>query len=556
MPRLESETVEPLLAGLAALGEPGVAELVSAAPGSLADWLAMAPIAALPAIADVLRRRIRWGWQYGEPTAARMSERRQLQRQTAALAELPPNSLLTALASLHGSGYVREAALRRLIDGGDGSEVPFLLLRCNDWVPAIAQLAQAGIRARLRPEYARHLLHSYRLIELLQHAQRNALSDLLREVRGTLQQPAAWPVLQGARAHADKQVRRAAYILHAEALLTAEAGGPEAGLRELLLSALQSPDLWLRIWAARTARTRLYGRALVEVLSPAQRDRSAPVRREALLAFLDDFPELRRSLLDPCAGLRSMVRFYLRKKAHLDFGALYRHELGAAWQADCTDSSPATVRRICIALDGLGETAGSAAQGKPTAAPPDATTHTDGPSLSPEVFLYDARPRVRKSALRALVRSDHRADKAASLSALQAALADHSAGVVRCALELLASEAGGAALLRLGADTLWQAFCSRSEPGTRRRILSALGQFGRWTRLGYLLRACDEPDPQIATMARRAVAVALSGQIYTRPTSSERARVEQALAQLATTGDDPECRALARSVRSALAAIT
>lgn len=556
MPRLESETVEPLLAGLAALGEPGATDLASAAPGSLADWLATVPLAVLPAIADVLRRRIRWGWQYGEPTAARMSERRQLQRQTAALAELPANSLLTALASLHGSGYVREAALRRLLDGCDGSEVPFLLLRCNDWVPAIAQLAQAGIRARLRPEYARHLLHSYRLIELLQHAQRNALSDLLRELRGTLQQPAAWPVLQGARNHADKQVRRAAYLLHAEALPTAEAESPEAGLRELLLSALQSPDLWLRIWAARTARTRLYGRALVEVLSPAQRDRSAPVRREALLAFLDDFPELRRSLLDPCAGLRAMVRFYLRKKAHLNFDALYRHELGTAWQADCADSSPATVRRICIALDGLGETAGSAAQPKPTTAPPDAATHADGPSLSPEVFLYDARPRVRKSALRALVRSDHRADKAPSLAALQAALADRSAGVVRCALELLASEAGGAALLRLGADTLWQAFCSRSEPGTRRRILSALGQFGRWTRLGYLLRACDEPDPQIATMARRAVAVALSGQIYTRPTSSERDRVEQALAQLATLGDDPDCRALARSVRSALAAIT
>ena len=556
MPRLDSETVDPLLAALAALGEPGVTDLASAAPGSLADWLATVPTAVLPAIADVLRRRIRWGWQYGEPTAARTSERRLLQRQTAALAELPANSLLTALASLHGSGYVREAALRRLLDGCDGSEVPFLLLRCNDWVPAIAQLAQAGLRARLRPEYARHLLRSYRLIELLQHAQRNVLSDLLREVRGTLQQPAAWPVLFEARDHADKQVRRAAYLLHADAVLTEDAAGAESALRELLRSALQSRDLWLRIWAARTARARLYGRALVEVLSPAQRDRSAPVRREALLAFLDDFPELRRSLLDPCAGLRAMVRFYLRKKAHLDFAALYRHELRTAWQTDCAESSPATVRRICIALDGLGETTSTAAPLKPTAPPPDGVASMDSPALSPEAFLYDARPRVRRSALRALVRGDHSADKAPSLSALQAALGDSSAGVVRCALELLASEAGGAALLRLGADTLWQAFCSRSEPGTRRRILSALGQFGRWTRLGYLLRACDESDPQLAAMARRAVASALSGQIYTRPTSSERARVEQALAELTAQANDPECRVLARGVRSALAAIT
>ena len=198
----------------------------------------------LPAIADVLRRRIRWGWQYGEPTAGRMSERRQLQRQTAALAELPANSLLTALASLHGSGYVREAALRRLIDGDDGSEVPFLLLRCNDWVPAIAQLAQAGIRARLRPEYARHLLHSYRLIELLQHAQRNALSDLLREVQGTLQQPAAWPVLFRGQKPCRQTGSPRCIPASRRALLTAKAESPDAGLRELVaVSAAKSRSL-------------------------------------------------------------------------------------------------------------------------------------------------------------------------------------------------------------------------------------------------------------------------------------------------------------------------
>jgi HEAT repeat protein len=546
MPRVDSETIQPLLAALETLAIAPSAQPQGAQVGSLPRWLATLEIATLPAIEDTVRRQIRWGWQYGEPSGAGSSERRALGQKTAAIANLPSDALLTALASFHGSGYVREAAVRRLLDNRDGSEVPFVLLRCNDWVPTIAELAQRGLRDRLQPDYAGHVLRSYRLIEHLQHAQRNSLTKLLHDVRTALQQPAARPALQEACAASDKSVRRAAYVLLAEAYSGQPAPAAGQDLRHLLLQALHSRDLWLRIWAARSARQRLYGRALVEVLAPAQHDRSAPVRREALLAFLDDFPELRRSLLDPCAGVRSMVRFYLRRKAHVDPAAVYQDELAKAWSEDCLGSTPTTARRICVALDGLGETASG------EQAPSSRSLRTMATQSGPgtDTLLYDPRPRIRRSALRMLVRLDRSEDKTRSLYALRAALSDSAPGVVRVALEILAGESGNAALLRLGADEIWHAFQSRPESGTRRRLLLVLTQFGRWTRLGYLLRACLDPAPQVAALARHSVERALHGQLYTGPSAAERTRIEQVLPALQK---DSETRALGQRVRSALA---
>lgn len=549
-PRLDRHSVQPLVLALDSLLLPTLGERPEAEAGSLPRWLDTLALSDLPVIEQAVRRQIRWGWQYEEPALAPSRARRELAQYALTLRQLPSDALLTGLASFHGSGFVREAALHRLLDNRSGCEVPLLLLRCNDWVPAVARLAQDGLRQRLQPASAAHLLHSYALIEQLGRARRNSLSPLLSELRSLLLHPASWPLLRQSGEHRDKQVRRAACLLLAEAVWAQPAPLCERDLRDHLLQVMRSPDLWLRLWAARTARARLYGKALSDVLAPAQRDRSAPVRREAVLAFLDDFPELRRGLLDPCAGLRAMVRFYLRKKANLDLAAVYRHELNEAWQADCERPSATTLRRICVALDGLGET-GAGEPSQSLAAPPAVTARDwqPGPPEA-EILFYDRRPRIRRAALRLLLRLDRSHGQETSLAALRTALGDSAPGVVRCAVEILHSEAGSQALTRLGAEAIWQAFESRPEPGARRRLLRVLSQFGRWTRLGYLLRACQDPDAQVALLARTAAESALAGQVYTGPTSSERSRIEETLPALQR---DTETRSLSSRVRSALA---
>jgi hypothetical protein len=58
----------------------------------------------------------------------------------------------------HGSGYVREIAVLALADIRDGRELPFLILRVNDWVPQVAAAATILLDARLVADNRRLLL--------------------------------------------------------------------------------------------------------------------------------------------------------------------------------------------------------------------------------------------------------------------------------------------------------------------------------------------------------------------------------------------------------------
>lgn len=516
--------------------------------GSLAAWLSQTPIQHLPLHEVSIRHHLRQGWHYGDPRSFDDWQRQALRQDIASLDTLPTDSLLLALASFHGSGRLREVSVRRLQQCDDGSELPFLLLRCNDWVKPVATLAQAALRQRLQPRSAAALLRCLPLLDSLRQARRNDLAILLRDIRLLLKQPSCAQAVRTAWHCNDRLIARGAFVLSAEACGEPPDPVDVDALRDVLLQALNSKDLWLRIWAARLSRARLYGPALATVAQAAHRDRSVPVRREALLALIDHHPELEASLLDPCVSLRSMVRFYLRKKATLHFAAYYRHAVQEAWLADRTQPTPQTLRRLCVAIDGLGETAASepASEGT-TSASSDAPQDADAPSL--QAALYDPRPKLRRSALRALVRIDRSPDKAQAYALLTAALRDEAPSVVHAALDILATEGDGSSLFRFGADALWAVFELRREVGIRRHLLRVLELFSRWTRLGYLLRACKSDDDVLAREAQVACRRALSTQIFVSASDQEKARIESALRALPAT---PDLRSLDRHVRLAL----
>lgn len=550
MPKRVAADLWPVHDVITALHQ-GDAQRDEAQPGSLAIFFSDTSIRELSEYEAAVRQQIRWGWQYGEPSSAGVAQRRELQRAITLLDRLPANAWMTALASFHGSGFVREAAVKQLQQCKDGSEIPFLILRCNDWVKPIAERAQQALRERRSAQYAPWLLRSQFLLAQLARARRNDLSTLFQEVSALLQSAACADAVQHACSDQDRDVRRGAFQLAADACMQQQDAERTDRLRTLLLRALSGRDLWLRIWAARLARRRLYGHALGSVLDAAQRDRSVPVRREALLALINDHPELEKSLLDPCASLRAMVRFYLRKKATLHFAAFYRQTLADALFADRCGATPETLRRICIAADGLGETAAGEHASTHTSGRDDSTARDTDVYALLASLIYDSRPRVRSSALRALVRLDTSADKQPSRDLLEAALRDPSARVLRTALALLTCEGDGSALFRIGPDLLWQSFEQRIETGTRRCLLRAMELFARWTRLGYLLQACSNLEDRIAEEAHAACTRALQGQIYTGPSASERTRIENALTLLPDTS---ALRPLRNHVQAALLA--
>ena len=92
-------------------------------------------------------------------------------------------------ASFHGCGYVREQAVELLAKIFDGSELPYLLIRTNDWVAQVRCAALEAIRARITPEYAGYFVNNLMLIERLQHSARYDHTEQVCRIFQLLQQP-------------------------------------------------------------------------------------------------------------------------------------------------------------------------------------------------------------------------------------------------------------------------------------------------------------------------------------------------------------------------------
>ena len=100
--------------------------------------------AELPWLDQVMREHSPYRWSY--PSAWAELKPGQLK----CLKRFGTESVLAlGMASLHFSGNVRDEALRKLSDVQDGTELPFLLMRLNDWVQEVRHTAHLLVRERL-----------------------------------------------------------------------------------------------------------------------------------------------------------------------------------------------------------------------------------------------------------------------------------------------------------------------------------------------------------------------------------------------------------------------
>src|SRR5262249_49214394 len=129
-----------------------------------------------------------------------------------AIARSAPSEV-AALLTLHRSGWVRELGLAHAAQAPQGFVVPFLLLRTEDIVPAIAGTAAEAITARLHPEHAPAFARSLGILALLRGRVRGARVPVADRVEGLLCDARCRAALVAACDDGDAAVRRAALQL-------------------------------------------------------------------------------------------------------------------------------------------------------------------------------------------------------------------------------------------------------------------------------------------------------------------------------------------------------
>lgn len=403
----------------------------------------------------------------------------------------PTHALALGLISCHASGYVRQAAVESLErEITSGAEIPFLLLRLDDWVPAVRQRAEQAVARRLTDSYRHAYFENLWLIARLGSRLRASASPALARIESLLRADAK-ALVGGALGSESRRARRFGVSLALEALTGSDLETAGAVLGQVIESGDPAARLQATCWLAKPTTTLHLQR---QFLPRLLHDRSVAVRRVALGWCATKQPGshvaiLHGALLDESSMIRSIAQFHLPKLEEINLRSFYREAVSQSERP-----------RLKAALGGLGETGVAA----------------DAELLLP---LVDApEPKIRKAALGALAKLALETHLEVFVNALQSGSPSVSRQA-RIALERHASI--------VGADRLAMIFAETPHPHVRRQTLALMDRLSKWQKLPILIEIFAESESSLRMTAENYLRSWLSSYNRThqlQPTKAEIAR--------------------------------
>lgn len=387
-----------------------------------------------------------WGWKKIQPED--LADLNHLQSY---------QEVVLGVSSFHNNGFVREQAVQKLGNIWTGKELPFLLIRLNDWVSNVQQVAFTAVTARLQPNYAFYFVDFLPIVLRLSQWSRIDHSFLVNAIKKLLQTESSHPALLYGLKSQDQVVRRACFQIALEA--------STINFAEIIELGSKDEDNLIRIWSVQKIRT-LTGIGEVEhLLDIFCADSYMRARQEAFRIYVEKYPErapekLRQALLDSHSSIRYEVQYHQRKNG-MDCAAFYRNALTQG-------------NAIYSAISGLGET------GK------------DSDEMWILPYINHPLTRIRRVSIKALAKLNPKTHMALFLQALF----DPSGSVSREAMKAL--ELNGHLL---NPQCLWKNLENASQAHTKKNILSLISHLSKWESILYLIQAAASQDEWISNPA-------------------------------------------------------
>jgi len=246
------------------------------------------------------------------------------------------DAAIVGMLSFHWDGQVRAEAIKHLNKMNTGDELVYLLIRANDWVPRVRNLARSAIENRLNSRNTDALADNLELISSLESKTRTDLSGLLKEIYGFLRMHPSG--LRRAIGNPRFRVRRSAFRASYQL--------DEPQKISFIAQALRDSDSLIRLHAARQVSALEDPVQRREFLDIMRDDRWHAIRSLRLHIAVDDNGSdteqiLLGYILDRSPAIRFASRFFLSKRGIESFRTIYR---------DALDTN-----NVELALRGLGE---------------------------------------------------------------------------------------------------------------------------------------------------------------------------------------------------------
>lgn len=321
-------------------------EIVTAAENTISDLLLQCPVSELIWVSERCREMLPFSYQEREQAWS------ELRPETVSQWTSDIHPIQIIMASFHWDGYVREAAVRRLVQFQNGSEIPWLLIRLNDWVSPIRFQAYRALKQRIHIGNIEYFIQSIWLIHRLVGRGKEHHQLLSKDIQQIIAQPEARDILQHYLNSADRYIRHFCY----EMMLSID----RTEVFSLLSQALQDQQLAIRLWAGRQVESILSEQATnvsehkimrwLDIVYVMLADHFSGIRRQALDILHFHFADqaeipLRQALMSSNLTIRETARRHLSKQHSISYAEYYLDQI---WSTEN--------QSLATAIAGLGET--------------------------------------------------------------------------------------------------------------------------------------------------------------------------------------------------------
>lgn len=395
---------------------------------------------------------------------------------------------ILGLSSFHPNGYLREKAVKGLCKTRTGDEIPYLLIRINDWVGEVRNLSKESFLKRINPKNAKNLVNNLPLVFRLKDCSRDEYDDIIDAVVSMLSSNECSSVLMDGLNSNDAKVRLCCYkiIIQTRTLDN----------KNMINHLIKEKNSFVRLFVLRKVQETMTCDEFRDISQFLLKDNLAQIRMIALEALHSfnlqgSIPALENGLFDRSPCVRELSRYLLRKHDDYDFASVYRNAI---------DEKEEMYGAIC----GLGET-GSAE---------DAKYIVD--------FLDSDSIRIVKSAMNSVARLSLEEYKKTLISFLN----DWRPGVSKTSRRILYKEIDS-----MDAENIHDIFKQTEYDHARINACILLCSLGKWDSINYILEACDNSNDEISNIGQCELEKwkLKFNHSYNKPTQKQIARIKSSI---------------------------
>lgn len=223
----------------------------------------------------------------------------------------------------HPNGYIRYKAIKTLTESSVQDAIPFLIVRANDWVDEIRTLCCATLDGFICNEIIYHFVESLPLLEQLKskgrHDEMCDRIELIRKIELLLATQCSDALFKKINSQ-EIIIARYAFDILARC---------DSQVERLLVDTLNARDIIIKVNAFILAGHQYNSEQFLIYLNKIKNDKLMPIRKMALYAFIERYPNhakdiLEHALLDASRSIRHLSRYYLKQQGITEFSDYYR----------------------------------------------------------------------------------------------------------------------------------------------------------------------------------------------------------------------------------------